>query len=75
MNFLFHFVLTLEATKWRLSRSRAGTRDSSWRHHRFGKNDLVEISEFLEHITHNSQTMTLLFSAKYTQKTQLHKVC
>lgn len=66
MNFPFNFLLTLEATTWRLSRSRAGSRDSSWRHHRLGKNDLVEISE---HITHNSQTMNLLFSAKYTQKT------
>ena len=58
MNFPFHFLSTLEATKRRLSRSRAGTRDSSWRHHRLGENDLVEISQSLERITHNSQAAT-----------------
>lgn len=70
MNFPFHFLLTLEATKWRLSRSRAGTRDSSWRHHRLRKNDLVEISQSLEHKTHNSQATTpSLFCQTHTKDT------
>lgn len=69
MNFPFHFLLSLEATTWKLSRSGAATGDSLWRHHRLGKNDLVEISEFLEHITHNSWTMTPLFCQKYTKHT------
>lgn len=74
MNFPFHFLSTLEATTWRLSRSRAGTKDSSWRHHRIGKNDWVGISEFLERKSHNSQSTTPRPAVKYPQNTQLHRV-